>query len=171
MQQFDEVARAVDEDEDRAAAGIVAEARDDQGMQAVEGLAHVAGFEREEDAQAAGECQHGRRRFDRSSTASGRAAREASSMTVPQGRTMRSAADGFAVAGPSNRISAKAGPGAADEDRALPALAQPGDEGLVMDAMLAAEAHGAHAAAGEGVQQFLALGGRDSGGGRRCRCG
>jgi len=37
-------------------------------------------------------------------------------------------------------------------------IAQPGDEGLVVDAMLAAETHGAHAAASEGVQQFLAPG-------------
>lgn len=62
MQQLEQVARAVDEDEDRTAAGIVAEARDDFGVEPVEGFAHVAGFQREEDAQAAGESQHGRRR-------------------------------------------------------------------------------------------------------------
>ena len=55
VEEFEEVARTVDEDEDRAAAGIVAEAVDDFGVESVEGLAHVAGFQREEDAQAAGE--------------------------------------------------------------------------------------------------------------------
>ena len=103
--------RAVDENEHRAAAGIIAEAFDYLGVEAVEGFSHVAGFEREEDAQAAGESQHWRRRFDRSSRANGRAAREESSIAAPHGNTIRSAAE----AGPSSKISANAGPGSADE--------------------------------------------------------
>ena len=47
--------RAVDEDEDGSAAGILAETGEDFGVESVEGFAHVAGFEREEDAQAARE--------------------------------------------------------------------------------------------------------------------
>ncbi len=62
MEEFEQVARTVDEDKHRTAAGIFAEAADDFGVEPVEGFAHVAGFQREEDAQAAGECQHGRRR-------------------------------------------------------------------------------------------------------------
>ena len=53
MEEFEEIVGTVDEDEDSTAAGIVAEARDDFGVQAVEGFAHVAGCEGEEDAQAA----------------------------------------------------------------------------------------------------------------------
>ena len=109
MKELDEVAGAVDENEDSAAAGIVAEAGDDQGVKSVEGLAHVAGFEREEDAQAAGECQHGRRRMDRSSTASGRAAREAISMAEPHGRMTRNAALGQADCRSATSTSANAG--------------------------------------------------------------
>ena len=41
--------------------------------------------------------------------------------------------------------------------RVLPVLAHSGDKGLVIDTMVAAEIHGAHATAGEGVQLFLAL--------------
>ena len=54
VEQFDQVVGTVDEHEDRATAGIVAEAGDNQGVKSVEGLAHVAGFQREEDTQAAG---------------------------------------------------------------------------------------------------------------------
>ncbi len=84
---------SVGEDEDRTATGIVTETVDHFGVETVEGLPHVAGFEREEDPQAAGKCQHGRRRVESSSAASGSAAREATSMTVPQGSTIRRAAE------------------------------------------------------------------------------
>lgn len=76
-------------------------------MQSLKGLAHVAGFQGEEDPQAAGECQHGRRKVDRSSTARGSAAREATSMIAPQGSTIRRAATQSAV-GCRNITSAKA---------------------------------------------------------------
>ena len=42
--------------------------------------------------------------------------------------------------------------------RLLPALALPGDEGLIADAVAAGESHGTQAAAVEGVQQLLVLG-------------
>jgi hypothetical protein len=61
-------------------------------VEAVKGFAHVAGFQREEDAQAAGKSQHGRRRVWRSSAARGRVARDDTSSAVPQGSTMRRAA-------------------------------------------------------------------------------
>lgn len=72
VKEFEQVARPVDEDEDRTAAGIFAEAVDDIGVECVEGFAHVVGFQREEDAQAAGKGQHGRRRVVMSSAASDR---------------------------------------------------------------------------------------------------
>ena len=108
VEEFEQIARAVDEDEDSTAAGIVTEAGDDLRVEPVEGLSHVAGFEGEEHAQAAGECQHGRRKAERSSAAHGRAAREATSITAPQGNEMRRAAVGGG-AGPSRKISANAG--------------------------------------------------------------
>ena len=92
MQQFDQIAAFVGEGKDRSATRIVAKACDDFGMQSVEGLAHVTGLEREKDTQAAGECQHGRRRKVRSSTASGSAAREGISIVDPHGRMTRNAA-------------------------------------------------------------------------------
>ncbi len=67
-------------------------------------------FNSEEDAQAAGECQHGRLRVDRSSTASGRAAREAISMIEPHGRMTRNAALGHAGCRSVTSTSANAGP-------------------------------------------------------------
>ncbi len=54
MGQLEQVARSVSKNENRAAAGMVTETVDHFGVEAVEGLAHVAGFEREEDPQAAG---------------------------------------------------------------------------------------------------------------------
>lgn len=78
-------------------------------MESVEGFAHVARFQREEDAQASGERQHEQRRVDRSSAASGSAAREPISMAVPQGRTIRSEAAGVPPGGCSRRTSANVG--------------------------------------------------------------
>ena len=109
VEEFEEVVRAVDEDEDGTAAGIIAEARDDFGMEPVEGFSHIAGGECEEDAQAAGEGQHGRRRVVRSSAAHERAAREETSIIAPQGSEIRRAAV-VVVTGPSRTTSAKAGP-------------------------------------------------------------
>ena len=63
--------RAVDKNKNRASAGIVTQSRDDQGMETVEGLAHIAGLDCQKNAEPAGKCQHGRRRFDSSSRASG----------------------------------------------------------------------------------------------------
>ena len=99
--------RAVGEDEDGTATGILAKAAEDFGMESVEGFAHVAGFEGEEDPEAARECQHGRRRAARSSKASGKAAREAISRAAPQGSTMRNAS---AEAEWLTSTSANAGP-------------------------------------------------------------
>ncbi len=72
VEELELVARAVDEDEDRTATRIFTEAVDDFGMEPVERFTHVTGFQREEDAQASGESQHGRRRVVMSSAASGR---------------------------------------------------------------------------------------------------
>lgn len=60
VEQFDQRAGAIGESEDRAATRILAELADHQCMQAVEGLPHVAGFQRQENPQAAGESQHDR---------------------------------------------------------------------------------------------------------------
>ena len=60
VEQLEQVAGSVGEDEDRTAAGIVTETVDHLGVETVEGFAHVAGFGREEDPQAARKCQHGR---------------------------------------------------------------------------------------------------------------
>lgn len=114
VEEFEEIVGTIDEDEDSTAAGIVAEARDDFGVQAVEGFPHVAGCEGEEDAQAAGKCQHGRRRVLSSSTASGRAAREPISNIAPQGRTIRSPPAGGAGSRPLSNTSANPGPSTSD---------------------------------------------------------
>ena len=73
MKQLKPVAAFVDEGEDGSVAGIFTELAGDERMEAVEAFAHVAGFEREEDAQAAGECQHARaeERWRSNSTTSG----------------------------------------------------------------------------------------------------
>ncbi len=148
--------RAVGEDEDGTATWILAKAAEDFGVESVEGFAHVAGFEGEEDPEAARECQHGRRRAARSSKASGKAAREAISRAAPQGSTMRNASGGSGVA---DKHLGECRPGAIQGGNFLAALAQPGDESLVLDAMLAGKGHGARAAAVKGLEQRLLLGG------------
>jgi hypothetical protein len=90
MEELEQIARAIGEGEHRAAAGIISKTRDDFGMQAIKRFAHVAGLQREEHTQAAGESQHGWRKACRSSSASGRAAREVTSTTVPHGSVRRS---------------------------------------------------------------------------------
>ena len=108
--QFYQSSGTVDEHEDSAAAWIVAEAGDHFGVKSVERFAHVAGFHREKNAQDAGEGQHGRRRVERRSTASGRAAREAISMIEPHGRMTRNSALGQVGCRSATRTSPNAGP-------------------------------------------------------------
>ena len=91
VQEFEQIARAIDEDKNRPTAGIVAKAMKHFGVKTIERLAHVTGFKREKNTQAAGEGQHGWRRVWMSSATRGRTARDDISSAVPQGRTTRRA--------------------------------------------------------------------------------
>ena len=156
MKELEQIPRAVDEDKHGTATWVIPEARDHFSVEAVEGLAHITGFQSEEDTKAAGERQHGRRRVDRSSAASGRAAREAISMAVPQGRMIRSeAAD--VEAGDCSKSLGKSRFRRMGLRHDLATLAHPGDESLVLNAVQTREAQRAHATAVEGFKQRLTL--------------
>jgi len=137
VKKLDAGAGFVDEAEDGSTVGIFTELADDECVQTVEGFAHVAGFQGEEHAQTAGECQHGRvfERLRISSTTTGIWSRFKASITAPEGKMD---ADGVGMGG-----------------RTL--LLPPSGEGGVFQIMQLAESHGGEATAFERIQQSFTL--------------